>query len=129
MREDQTQLFKMPYETLCDTFGCGEPGEYFVGRPDAPLNTSYVLCQTCTDSLVLSVKGLFDMHEKSVHAPKHEEEVENAVDYELEEVLENIKTHAQLDELIAEFNVEGVPSREEGVKLSERKDAVRKLFK
>ena len=37
------------------------------------------------------------MHNKSVHAPK------SATDYELEEVLENIKTHTAIDELIAEL--------------------------
>lgn len=130
MREDQTQLFKTDYETRCDTFGCEESGAYFVGRPDAPLNTSHLLCESCTKTLVESVKELFDMHEKAVHAPKEEAPVTDAKEYELEEVLENIKTHAQLDELIAEFKVEGVPSRdEEGGKLHERKDAVRANFK
>ena len=125
MREDQTQLFQTDYETRCDTFGCGENGVFFVGRPDGPLNTSHVLCQECTDSLVLSIKEQFDMHEKAVHAPKS-----SATDYELDEVLEGIKTHAALDELIAEFEVKGVPDRdEEGGKLQERKDFVRAAFK
>lgn len=127
MRENQTQLFKTNYETRCDTFGCGESAAYMVGRPDSPLNTCHVLCATCTDTLVESVKTLFDMHEKSVHSPNNDEE--EATHYELEEVLENIKTHAQLDDLIDEFQVKGIPNRgEEGGKIHERKDAVREAF-
>lgn len=124
MRTDQTQLFKTDYETRCDAFGCEENGEYFVGRPDGPLNTSHLLCKSCTESLVESVKEQFDMHEKSVHSPN------SAVEYELDEVLDGIKTHAQLDELIEEFKVKGVPNRDEdGGKLSERKDFVRAAIK
>lgn len=122
MKEHQTQLFKTDYETRCDTFGCEENGAYFVGRPDGPLNTSHLLCKECTETLVESVKELF--------LGNAEEVVTDAVDYELDEVLEGIKTHAQLDELIEEFKVEGVPNREEeGGKLSERKDFVRAAIK
>lgn len=126
MREDQTQLFKMEYETRCDTFGCGENGEYMIGRPDGPLNTSYILCEECKDSIVESVKDLFNMHEKSVHAPKEDEE---AVDFELE-TLEALKTHAQLDDFIELHQLKGIPNREEeGGKLHERKEAIRVAFK
>ncbi len=119
VKSDQTQLFKTDYETRCDAFGCEESGEYFVGRPDAPLNTSHLLCKSCTKTLVESVKELFP---EGVSV--------DAVEYELEEVLDGIKTHAQLDELINEFKVEGVPNREEeGGKLSERKDFVRAAIK
>ncbi len=125
MREDQTQLFKMEYGTRCDTFGCGEDGAFMIGRPDGPLNTSMVLCTPCQETLVESVKEMFNMHEKSVHAPKEEES-----SYDLEEVLEALKTHAQLDELIDAYKLEGVPGREdEGGKLNERKEAVRAAFK
>lgn len=121
MKDHQTQLFKTDYETRCDTFGCEENGEYFVGRPDGPLNTSHLLCRECTDSLIESVKEI-------LNAPK--EEVAEAVEYELDEVLEGIKTHAELDELIEEFKVKNIPNREQpGGKLSERKDAVRAALK
>ncbi len=130
MEKHLTQLFKMEYGTRCDTFGCGEQGDFMVGRPDGPLNTSHVLCQVCTDSLVDSIKEQFNLNAFVVPAPKKEEKEVNAVDYELDEVLENVKTHAQLDELIVEFGVSGVPSRdEEGGKLNERKEAVRANFK
>lgn len=120
MRSDQTQLFKTDYETRCDTFGCEKSGEYFVGRPDGPLNTSHLLCKSCTETLVESVKELFS----------DESTTTDAVEYELEEVLDGIKTHAQLDELIEEFKVKGVPNRDEdGGKLSERKDFVRAAIK
>jgi hypothetical protein len=122
MKDYQTQLFKTDYETRCDTFGCEESGQYFVGRPDGPLNTSHLLCQECTESLVESVKELFSVSTNVVST--------DAVEYEVDEVLEGIKTHAQLDELIEEFKVEGVPSREEeGGKLSERKEFVRAAIK
>ena len=122
MKSDQTQLFKTDYLTRCDTFGCEENGEYFVGRPDGPLNTSHLLCQECTDSLVKSVKELFSDSTKTVTT--------EAVEYELEEVLEGIKTHAELDGLIEEFKVKNIPNREQpGGKLSERKDAVRAALK
>lgn len=49
------QLFKCEYGTRCDTFGCGEAAVHFVGRPDAPFNTNYILCQKCSDELVESI--------------------------------------------------------------------------
>lgn len=55
MRVDQVQLFKCEYGTRCDTFGCGESAVHFVGRPDAPFNTNYILCQKCSDELVESI--------------------------------------------------------------------------
>lgn len=128
MQKHLTQLFKMEYGTRCDTFGCGEQGEFMVGRPDGPLNTSHVLCQVCTDSLVESIKEQFNLNAFAVPAPV--EEKDDIVEYEIDEVLAEIKTHAALDELIEEFKLEGVPNRdEEGGKLNERKEAVRLTFK
>ena len=121
MKTDQTQLFPMEYGTRCDTFGCGESATHMVGRPDSPLNTCHVLCQSCTDSLVESIKEQYDMHEKSVHAPKDD------FDESLDAALEEVRTHAELDKVIEDFKIEGIPSRdEEGGKLNERKEAVRK---
>jgi hypothetical protein len=118
MRDDQTQLFKTDYETRCDTFGCEGSSAYMLGRPDGPLNTSHVLCESCVESLKESIKGLSE--------PTPVDDLE----YEVDEVLEGIKTHAALDELIEEFKVEGIPNREEeGGKLTERKEAVRAAFK
>lgn len=119
INQDQTQLFKMEYGTRCDTFGCGETGAFMIGRPDGPLNTSHVLCEVCTNSLIASIK-----EQANNDAPT------SATEYELDEVLENIKTHAALDELIKEFAIKDVPNRDdEGGKLQERKDFVRDAFK
>lgn len=129
MNSDQTQLFKMEYGTRCDTFGCGETGQFMVGRPDGPLNTSHVLCQVCTDSLVESIKEQFDMHEKSVHAPLPFELEINTLSTEqlILEALDEVRSHAELDTLVENFRLEGIPKREdEGGKLLERKDAIRK---
>lgn len=129
VQSDQTQLFKMEYDTRCDTFGCNETGAYMVGRPDGPLNTSHVLCQTCTDSLVESVKELFDMHEKSVHAPlPFDLDVKVLTEIEiLLEALDEVRTHAEMDNLISNYKIEGIPGRdEEGGKLHERREAIRK---
>lgn len=136
LRTDQTQLFKMEYDTRCDTFGCDETGRYMIGRPDGPLNMSHVLCETCVDSLVESVKISYNLHEKSVHAPK---EVlpsdlilfETPTSEQLAlSALEEARTHAELDSLIKNFRIEGIPSREEeGGKLHERKEAISKKLK
>lgn len=131
MKTDQTQLFKMEYDTRCDTFGCNETGRYMVGRPDGPLNTSHVLCQVCTDTLVESVKELFEMHEKAVHSPlPFELDVEVLTTEQLIlAALEDVRTHAELDNLVKNFSLKGIPTREEeGGKMHERKEAVRKLI-
>lgn len=126
MNGDQTQLFKMDHVLLCETFGCGEIGSYMVGRPDGPLNTCHVLCDECSKTLAQSVKELFDMHEKSVHTNK----IGDAIQFEepfTDALLDDITTHARLDDFIEQRNITGIPSRdEEGGKLHERKEAIKK---
>jgi hypothetical protein len=109
MREDQTQLFKMEYGTRCDIFGCGESGAYFVGRPDGPLNTCMVLCESCTATLRESVK---------VEDEPISQGIEIASD--AAERISDAKAHTTLDELVEEFKFTGVPTRETA-KLIERK--------
>lgn len=158
MDKTQVQLFKNEYNSRCDTFSCGEPSKFFVGRPDAPLSTAMNLCQVCADQLVESVVEMYGLHAKSVHKPTQgvngvksavvegesvswvdhadteEDEtgnVETLIDDELgepddvtlEEVLESLRTHAELDELAEELGVKGVPSREDAT-LKERKQYV-----
>lgn len=59
MKVNQVQLFTNGYAVRCETFACGEPGMYFIGRPDAPYNTNYVMCPKCAEELVESIKEQF----------------------------------------------------------------------
>lgn len=139
MNSDQTQLFSMEYGTRCDIFGCNESGEYMVGRPDGPMNMNLVICGDCAKSLVESVKTTFDMHEKAVHGYKGEpgepgepanvpfDDTEHVIS--LQDVIENIRTHAEVDEFAEKNHLHGIPTKDEGAKLQERKDAMAKLLK
>lgn len=61
MNVNQVQLFTNGYAVRCETFSCGEPGMYFIGRPDAPFNTNYVLCPKCAEELTQSITSQLDI--------------------------------------------------------------------
>lgn len=122
LRADQTQLFAMEYGTRCDTFGCGESASHMVGRPDGPLNTCHVLCQVCTDSLVQSIKEQFAKPDN-----KFVIGIDDPIALEVEVLLDDITTHARLDDFVEQNSLVGIPKRdEEGGKLQERKAAILK---
>lgn len=50
------QVFPNPYPSVyCRIFNCHTPAKYFIGRPDAPLNTPLPVCEACAKSIVDSL--------------------------------------------------------------------------
>ncbi|MEG0260544.1 MAG: hypothetical protein RR651_11785 [Lysinibacillus sp.] len=190
MEVNQVQIFEKGYNNRCSTFACGNRAVRYIGRPDAPLNLSYVLCEKCLNELVQSVtkqyiqvpkapssvdeivsymnadpeyrQSLIDNEELRawvLHAIDHENNEKkpmgegdghltipsdlsngpsvdppNIIDTSdednlTEEMIHGARTHADIDKLIEEYELEDVPTKATGATVIERKDAIfKQLF-
>lgn len=163
MDVNQVQIFEKGYNNRCSTFACGNRALRYIGRPDAPLNLSYVLCEKCLNELVQSVneqylqvpkapddvmeivnnmnadpeyrQSIMDNEEIRawvLHAIDHENSDKKPVDVETPvtndglkvESVNDARTHAELDQLVAKYKLENIPTKAAGATLDERKQAI-----
>lgn len=47
-----TTLFKCGFKVPCDTYGCRSMADWYVGREDGPLNSTFKLCTDCAKHMV-----------------------------------------------------------------------------
>lgn len=53
--KNHAQFFPCPYNAFCDIYGCRNRAEYFIGRPDGPLNLPMKVCKSCAESIVKAI--------------------------------------------------------------------------
>lgn len=163
MEVNQVQIFEKGYNNRCSTFACGNRALRYIGRPDAPLNLSYVLCEKCLNELVQSVneqylqvpqapddvmeivnnmnadpeyrQNIMDNEEIRawfLHALDLEKILKNKQYYDKEpvddvvtaEMVNDARTHAELDQLVAKYNLINIPTKADGATLDERKQVI-----
>lgn len=123
LKVNQVQLFEKGYKNRCSTYGCGERATKYVGRPDAPLNVSYVLCDKCVGELVQSIQEQYPAEaSKADTSPK-------GVDMNgLTEAVEDARTHAEVDKIVKEYGLQGIQTKADGATVQARKDAILKTL-
>ncbi|MEK3726815.1 MULTISPECIES: hypothetical protein [unclassified Lysinibacillus] len=135
MKVNQVQLFERGYINRCSTYACGERATKYVGRPDAPLNVSYVLCDKCIDELVQSIRAQYPVETEATSPSVNVGElVEVAVDATspsvhaegLAEAVADARTHAEVNKVVEEYDLQGIPTKAEGATVQARKDAILK---
>lgn len=116
------QLFERGYINRCSTYACGERATKYVGRPDAPLNVSYVLCDKCIDELVQSIRAQYPV-EVAVDAASPSVHAEGLV-----EAVADARTHAEVNKVVEDYGLQGIPTKAEGATVQARKDAILKVL-
>ncbi|KUF37435.1 hypothetical protein [Lysinibacillus sp. F5] len=137
MKVNQVQLFERGYINRCSTYACGERATKYVGRPDAPLNVSYVLCDKCIDELVQSIRAQYPVETEAASPSVIEDElVEMADDATspsvntegLAEAVADARTHAEVDKVVEKYGLQDIPTKTEGATVQVRKDAILKVL-
>lgn len=168
MEVNQVQIFEKGYNNRCSTFSCSNRATKYIGRPDAPLNVAYILCDKCIGELIQSVDEIsaktpspyaltlaemlndeayrqeiaqneqirqlvlstVDLTPTETSINESESIINTAEDEELltEEMIHAVRTHGDIDKLIFDYELDGVPTKAEGATVSERKDAIMKLL-
>lgn len=121
MRVNQVQLFEKGYKNRCSTFSCGERATKYIGRPDAPLNLSYVLCDKCIGELVQSIHEQYPMEAAAPSRP-------TAKSNGLAEAVADARTHAEVDKIVEKYELKGIPTKTDGATVQVRKDSILKLM-
>lgn len=119
MKVNQVHLFEKGYNNRCSTFSCGERATKYIGRPDAPLNLSYVLCDKCIAELVQSIHEQYSIEEA---APSPSANTNG-----LAEAVVDARTHAEVDKIVGKYELKGIPTKTDGATVQVRKDSILKL--
>lgn len=123
MKVNQVQLFEKGYKNRCSTYGCGERATKYVGRPDAPLNVSYVLCDKCIGELVQSIHEQYPVEMAKDETNRTDVDVNG-----LTEAVADARTHAEVDKIVKDYGLQGIQTKAEGATVQARKDAILKTL-